>query len=187
MTRSGGSSQALIGTLAREPGLVFRSQLSGSPALDLFPFSATFSCPAMPPPITVLIADDHAILREGLRVLLQFEDGFEVVAEASDGEQAVDLAIKYRPDVVVMDIGMPVLDGVAATRKIREALPDTNVLIVSAQNYDTYIQQSMAAGALGFISKHTCLTNVPLAVREIAAGNTFIGLAPPKAVRLAGK
>lgn len=134
----------------------------------------------MPNPITVLIADDHAILREGLRVLLQFEEGFKVVAEAKDGQEAVDLAKKHRPNVVVMDIGMPILDGVEATRKIREALPDTNVLIVSAQNYDAYIQQSMAAGALGFISKHTCLTNVPLAVREIANGNTFIGLAPPK-------
>lgn len=103
-----------------------------------------------------------------------------VVAEAHDGAEAVELAKVHRPDVVVMDISMPTLNGLDATRQIKELLPETNVLIVSAEGDDTGIEQAIACGALGFICKHTSLMNVPNAIREIDNGNTFFAMTPPE-------
>lgn len=127
-------------------------------------------------PITVLIADDHSALRKGLRLLLDFEEGIEVVAEAADGGEAVKLAKKHRPDVVVMDISMPVLSGIEATREIRAHLPNTHVLIVSAAPDESQIRRALDSGARAFVAKQTSLTNVPAAVREIYKGNTFVGV-----------
>lgn len=132
----------------------------------------------MPAPITVLIADDHETMREGLKILLEFEDDIRLVAEARDGEEAVELAKRYQPDVVVMDITMPRLNGLEATRQIREALPHTNVLMISAEDDDTGVEQALACGALGFICKHTSLMNVPHAIREVEAGNPFFAMTP---------
>lgn len=132
-------------------------------------------------PITVILADDHEPVREGLKILLEFESDIEVLAEARDGLEAVELARKHRPDVVVMDITMPNLNGLQATRQIREMLPDTEVLIVSAEDDDTGVEQAMGCGALGFICKHTSLMNVPGAIREIFAGNPFFAMTPPEA------
>lgn len=132
----------------------------------------------MPVPITVLIADDHETLREGLTILLDFETDMKVVAVASDGQEAVELAKRYRPDIVVMDISMPTMNGLEATRQIRAALPATNVLIVSAEGDDTGVEQAMGCGALGFICKHTSLMNVPNAIREIYQGNVFFAMTP---------
>lgn len=129
-------------------------------------------------PITVLIADDHETLREGLSILLEFEADMQVVAMARDGLEAVELAKQHRPDVVVMDITMPNMNGLEATREIRAALPDTNVLIVSAEGDDTGVEQAIACGALGFICKHTSLMNVPDAIREIHRGNLFFAMTP---------
>lgn len=137
-------------------------------------------------PISVLIADDHESLREGLKILLEFEDDIRWVAEAVDGAEAVELAKQHRPDVVVMDITMPNMNGLEATRLIRAALPGTNVLIVSAEGDDTGVEQAVACGALGFICKHTSLMNVPQAIREIFAGNTFFAMSPPADTRLEG-
>ena len=129
-------------------------------------------------PIRVLLADDHSVLRKGLRLLLDFEEGIEVIGEAGDGREAVKLAKKFRPDVVVMDISMPVLSGIEATREIREQLPDTQVLIVSAAPDEDQIKRALNSGARAFVAKQTSLTNVPAAVRELYKGNTFVGVAP---------
>lgn len=127
-------------------------------------------------PITVLIADDHTILRKGLKLLLDFEEDIEVVGEAADGREALRLAKKLRPDVVVMDISMPVLGGVEATRQICQELTSTHVLVVSAAPDETQIKLALDAGARAFVAKQTSLTNVPAAIREIHKGNTFVGV-----------
>lgn len=132
----------------------------------------------MPAPIRVLIADDHDSLREGLSILLEFEDDIQVVAEARDGREAVDQALIHQPDVIVMDITMPRLDGLQATRQIRQMLPETHVLMISAEDDNTGVEQAVACGALGFICKHTSLMNVPNAIREVDAGNTFFAMTP---------
>lgn len=132
----------------------------------------------MADPIKVLIADDHETLREGLTILLEFEPDMQVVGVACDGQEAVELAKQLRPDVVVMDISMPNMNGLEATRQIRAALPEANVLIVSAEGDDTGVEQALGCGALGFICKHTSLMNVPNALREIHRGNTFFALTP---------
>ncbi len=127
-------------------------------------------------PITVLIADDHTVLRKGLKLLLDFEEDIEVVAEAADGREALRLAKKLKPDVVVMDIAMPVLGGVEATRQICRELSSTHVLVVSAAPDEAQIKQALEAGARAFVAKQTSLTNVPAAIREIHRGNTFVGV-----------
>ena len=88
---------------------------------------------------TVLLAEDHMIVREGFRKMLEFEDDFEVVGEAQDGRQAVALAKKFRPDVVLMDIAMPLLNGLEATRQVLKAVPTTKVLMLSAHSDDAYV------------------------------------------------
>lgn len=134
----------------------------------------------MSDPITVLIADDHEPLREGLKILLEFEDDIRLLGEARDGVEAVEMARALKPDVVVMDIMMPNMNGLEATRQIKAELGGTNVLIVSAEGDDTGVEQALACGALGFICKHTSLLNVPNAIREVNAGNTFFALTPPE-------
>src|SRR5512139_2727783 len=114
---------------------------------------AKFSVPMKP--ITVLLAEDHEIVREGLRKLLEAEGGFAVVGEAETGRKAVALARKLRPAVVVMDIAMPLLNGLEATRQILKALPDTKVLILSAHSDDAYVDQVIALGAAGYLLKQT--------------------------------
>jgi DNA-binding NarL/FixJ family response regulator len=100
--------------------------------------------------ITVLLAEDHRIVREGLKSLLEHEQDIEVVGEAETGRQAVQLTRKLRPSVVVMDIAMPLLNGLEATRQIRKSFPDTKVLILSAHSDDAYIEQVSILGAAGF-------------------------------------
>jgi DNA-binding NarL/FixJ family response regulator len=123
--------------------------------------------------ITVLLADDHMVVREGFRKLLEAEDDLEVVGEAQTGRQAVELTRKLRPAVVVMDIAMPLLNGLEATRQIRKAFPGTKVVILSAHNDDAYIDQAVAIGAVGFLLKQTSSHNLSEAIREVQKGNTF--------------
>src|SRR5271165_3288599 len=106
-------------------------------------------------PITVLLAEDHQIVREGFRSLLKHEADIEVVGEAENGRLAVQLTRKLRPAVVVMDIAMPLLNGLEATRQIRKGFPDTKVLILSAHSDEAYVEQVAVLGAAGFLLKQT--------------------------------
>ena len=124
-------------------------------------------------PITVLLAEDHRVVREGFRSLLEHETDIEVVGEAETGRQAVQLTRKDRPDVVVMDIAMPLLNGLEATRQIRKDFPATKVLILSAHSDEAYVEQVMALGAAGFLLKQTSSHILATAIREVQKGNTF--------------
>src|SRR3979411_1470938 len=123
--------------------------------------------------ITVLLADDHHIVREGFRALLKHERDIEVVGEAKTGREAVQLTRKLRPAVVVMDIAMPLLNGLEATRQIRKNFPETKVLILSAHNDDAYVQQVTLLGAAGFLLKQTSSQVLAQAIREVEKGLTF--------------
>jgi DNA-binding NarL/FixJ family response regulator len=103
--------------------------------------------------LRILIADDHSVVRAGLRALLESRPGWEVVAEASDGREAIEKATKLKPDVAVLDIGMPLLNGVEATRRIRSSTPSTEILILTMHESDDLVQQVVNAGARGYILK----------------------------------
>jgi DNA-binding NarL/FixJ family response regulator len=123
--------------------------------------------------ITVLLAEDHEIVREGFRKLLEGEGDIEVIGEAQTGRQAVELTKKLRPAVVVMDIAMPLLNGLEATRQIRKAVPSTKIVILSAHSDDAYVDQAVAIGAVGFLLKQTSSHDLSTAIREVQKGNTF--------------
>jgi DNA-binding NarL/FixJ family response regulator len=127
--------------------------------------------------ITVLLAEDHQIVREGFRALLKHESDIEVVGEAETGRQAVQLTRKLRPAVVVMDIAMPLLNGLEATRQIRKEFPATKVLILSAHSDEAYVEQVTELGAAGFLLKQTSSHNLATAIREVQKGKTFFGAA----------
>lgn len=123
--------------------------------------------------ITVLLAEDHLILRDGLRCLLKAEAGIEVIGEAANGRQAVELAGKLHPAVVVMDIAMPLLNGLEAARQILKTTPATRVLILSAHSDDAYVERVISLGAAGYLIKQTAANVLPKAIREVHKGNQF--------------
>ena len=123
--------------------------------------------------ITVLLAEDHAIVREGLRALLNSEKDIEVIGEAENGREAVELTRKLCPAVIVMDIAMPLLNGMEATRQILRATPSTKVLILSAHSDDAYVERVMELGASGYLIKQTAAHVLPEAIREVCKGKTF--------------
>ena len=121
--------------------------------------------------ITVLLADDHQVVREGFRSLLEHERDIKVVGEAETGRQAVELTRKLHPAVVVMDIAMPLLNGLEATRQIRKSVPDTKVLILSAHSDDAYVEQVAVLGAAGFLLKQTSSHVLATAIRDAGHKN----------------
>jgi DNA-binding NarL/FixJ family response regulator len=123
--------------------------------------------------ITVLLAEDHSIVREGLRSLLELSRDFEVVGEAANGRQAVELALKLRPAVVVMDVAMPMLNGFEATRQILMSAPSTRVLVLSAHSDDEYVAKMAAIGAAGYLLKQNSGEMLVRAIKEIAAGRPY--------------
>jgi len=123
--------------------------------------------------IAILLAEDHMIVREGFRKMLELECDLEVVGEAEDGRQAVALVKKLRPVVVLMDIAMPRLNGLEATRQILKAAPATRVLMLSAHSDDAYLEDAADAGAVGFLLKQTSAHVVCQAIREVQKGGTF--------------
>jgi DNA-binding NarL/FixJ family response regulator len=130
--------------------------------------------------ISVLLAEDHLIVREGLKTLLQAEADIEVVGEAANGRQAVDLVKKLHPKVVVMDIAMPLLNGLEATRQILKIKPATRVLILSAHSDDAYVEQVIALGGAGYLIKQTAAHILPMAIREAVKGNFYFSPAVAK-------
>ena len=124
--------------------------------------------------ITVLIADDHEIVRTGLAAVFGFQDDFKVVGEATDGEQAVVRALELKPDVVIMDLMMPVKDGVEATREILSAQPSTRIVILTTFATSARIIDAIEAGASGAISKDTPNTDLISDIRKIAAGEQVL-------------
>jgi len=123
--------------------------------------------------IRVLLVDDHTVLRQGLRSLLLDKPDMEVIGEAENGRQAVQLAAKLLPDVVVMDIAMPQLNGLEATRQITKELPTVKVLILSTYGEDEYVHQLTEAGAVGYLIKQTASTDLIEAIREAYKGNAY--------------
>ena len=124
--------------------------------------------------ISVLLADDHTILREGLRSLLAAASDINIVGEAKTGREAVQLARRLKPAVVVMDIAMPMLNGLEATRQIRSADPSTKVLVLSMHSDSEYVEKVLEAGASGYLVKQTGASDLLTAIREIHRGNVFL-------------
>ena len=130
--------------------------------------------------ITVLLADDNRVVRKEFRKILELEDDLEVVGEAKNGHQAVAMVKKLRPALVLMDVAMPLLNGLQATRQILKAVPATKVLMLSAHSDDVYVEEATNSGAMGYLIKHTSVDNVCHAIREVHKGNTFFSPSIPK-------
>jgi DNA-binding NarL/FixJ family response regulator len=123
--------------------------------------------------IRVLLADDHTVVRQGLKVLLEAEASITVVGEAETGRQAVQMTKKLLPDVIVMDIAMPLLNGLEATRQIIKDVPEAKVLILSSYSDDEYVHQLTEAGAAGYLLKQTAATELIKAIHEAVKGNAY--------------
>ena len=124
--------------------------------------------------IRILLADDHAILREGIRALLEDYADFSIVGEADDGRKAVERTGQLQPDVVLMDIGMPVLNGLQATRQIKHDYPHVHVLALTMHDSEEYVSQMLAAGASGYVIKCAASDELVQAIRAVAAGQNYI-------------
>jgi len=133
--------------------------------------------------IKVLLADDHQIVREGLRFLLEAAGNIQVVSEAENGRKAVELAKEVRPDIILMDIAMPNLNGLEAARQILQSMPESRIVILSAHDDDAYLENAVNLGVAGFLIKQTSANILTKAIREIALGKTFFS--PAFAKRLA--
>ena len=132
------------------------------------------SAPARTTPISVLLVDDHTIFRQGLRRLLDEEPRFKVVAEATDGRDALDMVKEHRPDVVLMDLTMPGLSGLEATRRVRKAHPEANVLILSVHGDEEYVARAFESGACGYILKDVRATDLFAAIEAAAEGRRYL-------------
>ena len=124
--------------------------------------------------LKILIADDHTIVRMGIVSLLQMNDDFEVVGEAKNGKVAVSEALDKRPDVIVMDLMMPIMDGIAATKAIKAKLPETHVVLLTTFSLSDGIAEALAAGAEGAVFKSAADTELVTAIRRVAAGKTYV-------------
>ncbi len=125
-------------------------------------------------PIKILLADDHAVVRDGLRALLDPQPDLVVVAEAADGRECLQLAEAHSPDVVMMDVAMPKMNGIEATRRIMMAKPSTAVVILSVHQDESYVLQSLKAGAKGYLLKDSPREDVLEAIRSVAKGRSFL-------------
>ncbi len=126
------------------------------------------------PPIRILLADDHTMVRDGLRALLEPQPDFAVIAEAADGRECVQRAEENAPDVVMMDIAMPTMNGIEATRRIIAANPAIGVVILSMHQDESYVLQSLNAGAKGYLLKDSPREDILEAIRSVAAGRAFL-------------
>ena len=133
--------------------------------------------------ISVLLVDDHTVIRQGMRALLACEADLEIVAEAENGRQAIQLAQKRQPDVVVMDLAMPYMNGAEATRQVLKSCPATKVLVVTSYANDECISELLKAGAAGYLVKQTAAAELARAIREVRRGNSFFSPAIAKLIR----
>lgn len=124
--------------------------------------------------ITILIADDQTLMRDGLHTILSLQEDFRIVGMAANGEEAVKLAQEHRPQVILMDIRMPIMDGLACTRKIKAILPDTEVLVLTTFSEDEYIIEALAGGATGFLLKDIPGEKLAVAIREAVRGEYML-------------
>lgn len=124
--------------------------------------------------IRVLLIDDHTVVRKGIRALLEQEKDIEVVGEAEDGLKGVQACIEYAPDVVILDMALPLLSGVEVARKIREKLPETRILILSMYDDEEYIMDSFKVGVSGYILKDVVVSDLVAALRSVYRGSTFL-------------
>jgi DNA-binding NarL/FixJ family response regulator len=124
--------------------------------------------------LRILVADDHGLVRRGARSVLHSRRGWRVVAEAESGREAVEKAIEVKPDVAVVDIGMPDLDGIEVTRRIREAVPDTKVVVMTMHDSDAMVRRALDAGALGYLLKSDLSECLGRAVKAVAEGKRFL-------------
>ncbi|MDQ6914664.1 MAG: response regulator transcription factor [Actinomycetota bacterium] len=125
-------------------------------------------------PTRILIADDHGIVRSGLRLLLERQPDMEVVAEAADGAEAVALALRERPDLCILDVGMPVLTGLQATREIKAQAPEVTVLMLSMHGDERYLFEALKAGASGYVLKAEADQDLVAAARAVGRGEAFL-------------
>ena len=123
--------------------------------------------------VRILLADDHTLVRQGLRKVLEDRPEWEVVAEASDGREAVRLAEQHHPDVAILDVAMPLLNGIEATRQITRRVPATRVLILSMHADEAYVTQILQAGATGYLLKESADVDLMQAVSAVSAGKSF--------------
>jgi len=130
--------------------------------------------------IRVLLADDHTLIRAGLRMVVDAQSDLSVVGEASDGREAVALAAKLKPDVVIMDVGMPNLNGIEACRQIHAELPDTQVAMLSMHSDEGYVLRALKAGAKAYLLKDSAEADLATAIRAVAAGKSFFSPAVGK-------
>ncbi|HWY44804.1 MAG TPA: response regulator transcription factor [Candidatus Sulfotelmatobacter sp.] len=139
----------------------------------------------MPDKITVLLVDDHALVRRGFRRMLEDDPAISVVGEASDGAEGIKLAAQMKPNVIVMDCAMPVMNGLEATRKILEAQPNSAILLLSMHSEDTLVKQALEAGAKGYILKNAMDLDLAGAIKSVAAGKTVLDpqVAKPQALK----
>lgn len=130
----------------------------------------------------VVLVEDHTLVRAGLRALLEDHAEFVVVGEASDGREAVELVTRHRPDIVVMDVAMPSLNGIEATRQIVAESPSTHVLMLSMHASETYVLQALRAGASGYMLKDAATAELAFAIQSVARGETYLSPAVSKRV-----
>jgi DNA-binding NarL/FixJ family response regulator len=126
--------------------------------------------------ITVIVADDHTVLRDGLRYLLEAQGDIKIVGMAANGQEAVEQALLYCPDVVVMDISMPVMNGIDATRLICQSCRDTKVVVLSMHHTAEYMQRALDAGAVGYLLKDSAGKELVTAIRDLKSGKPYFGL-----------
>jgi len=127
--------------------------------------------------VTIILADDHTIVRQGLAMLLEGEPGFNVVGEAGNGREVVSKVEKLKPDVVIMDISMPMLNGIEATRQIKKAMPQTKVIILSMHCHDRYIRELFSLGVSGYLLKDSTGSDIIKAIQAAMNGDTY--MSPP--------
>jgi DNA-binding NarL/FixJ family response regulator len=122
----------------------------------------------------IAIIDDHQLFREGMKRILEFEENFEVVAEGSDGSEALALVEQYRPDIVIMDINMPNINGVEATKQLIETYPDTKVVVLSIHDDENYVMRALQTGATGYLLKEMDADTLIEAVKIVAEGGSYL-------------